>query len=275
MPTRSTEGLRVSDKDLDFLVASATPEVKDRPKLKEILREDEDFRTSFIGDENVFRRVMDDEEIFLKISPNLFFEILLRKAANDLRGAGYTFEKTGSMRIPVFDAQEVVSLMTKESLTVYLADMLSSFTKIESYTVAFMIRRGVWKKFRFNDLDIHSLISFCEGVEDAYRLGFYKRIADICLFTLGIFPDYAEPKDRYPASGQVRPRFSLKGTMRSEDYAEQGRKFYELAAKHPSAIDLDLAETFWDLHGNFEKAKKPLNFIAEHYLQYKKDNFFA
>ncbi len=63
--------------------------------------------------------------------------------------------------------------------------------------------------------------------------------------------------------------------MRSEDYEEEGRKFYKLAAEHQSAIELDLAETFWDLHGNFEKAKKPLNFISEHYLQYKKDTFFA
>ena len=275
MPARNTKVMRLSEKDLDFLVESATPEVRDRTQLKEILREDEDFRASFIGNENVFRRVMDDEESFLRISPNLFFEILLRKAANDLSGAGYTVEKTGSMRIPVFDAREVVSLMTKESLTVYLADMLSSFTKIESYTFTIRARKGMWKKIQFNDLDIQSLISLCEVVEDAYRLGFYKRIADICLFILGIFPDFAEPKDRYPASGQDRPLFSLKGTMRTEDYEEEGRKFYKLAAKHQSAIDLDLSEIFWDLHGNFEKAKKPLNFISEHYLQYKRESFFV
>ena len=36
-----------------------------------------------------------------------------------------------------------------------------------------------------------------------------------------------------------------------------------------------LSEIFWDLHGNFEKAKKPLDFISEHYLQYKRDSFFV
>jgi hypothetical protein len=275
MPERKTKVMRLSEKDLDFLVESATPEVRDRSQLKKILREDEDFRASFIGDEKVFQRTMDDEESFLRISPNLFFEILLRKAANDLRGAGYTVERTGSMRIPVFDAQEVVSLMTKESLTVYLADMLSSFTKIESYSFTVRAGKGFWKKIQFNDLDIQSLMSLCEVVEEAYRLGFYKRIADICLFVLGIFPDFAEPKDQYPVSGQDRPRFTFKGTMRSEDYEEEGRKFYKLAAEHQSAIDLDLSEIFWDLHGNFEKAKKPLNFISEHYLQCKRDSFFV
>ena len=222
MPERNTKVMRLSEKDLDFLVESATPEVRDRSQLKKILREDEDFRASFIGDEKVFQRVMDDEKSFLRISPNLFFEILLRKAANDLSVVGYTVEKTGSMRIPVFDAQEVVSLVTKESLTVYLADMLSSFTKIESYSFTFRARKGFWKKIQFNDLDIQSLMSLCEVVEEAYRLGFYKRIADICLFVLGIFPDFAEPKDRYPVSGQDRPRLSFKGTLRSEDYEEEG-----------------------------------------------------
>jgi len=275
MPAWNKDVLRLSQKDLDFLVESASPEVKDKTGLKEILKNDEDFRASFVGDEKVFRRVMDDEEIFLKISPNLFFEILLRKAANDLKGVGYTLEKTGSMRIPVFDAQEVASLMTKESLTVYLADMLSSFTKIESYSVSIRVRKGVWKKFRFNDLDIRSLMNFCEGIEDPYRLGFYKRIADICLFILGIFPDYAESKDRHPASGKIRPFLSEKGRLSSEDYEEEGRKFYKLAAEHQSAIELELSEIFWDLHGHFEKAKKPLNFIAEHYLKYKRDTFFG
>jgi hypothetical protein len=32
---------------------------------------------------------------------------------------------------------------------------------------------------------------------------------------------------------------------------------------------------FWSLHGNFQKAKKPLNFIAEHYLSYKSNVFLV
>ena len=90
--------------------------------------------------------------------------------------------------------------------------------------------KGFWKKIQFNDLDIQSLMSLCEVVEEAYRLGFYKRIADICLFVLGIFPDFAEPKDRYPVSGQDRPRLSFKGTLRSEDYEEEG---FVTAASRP------------------------------------------
>lgn len=81
MPHLNSRRLRLSDRDLDFLVETASPEVTDKPRLKQIITEDEDFRNTFIGDEKVFRRLMVDEEIFLKISSTLFFEILLRKAA--------------------------------------------------------------------------------------------------------------------------------------------------------------------------------------------------
>lgn len=265
----------MTERDLDFLVETVSPEVTDKVRLKTIIREDEDFRNTFIGDEKVFNRVMDEEEIFLKISPALFFEILLRRAANDLEKVSYTVEKTSTMKIPVFDAKDVVELLTKQSLLVYLADMLSSFTKIESYVISFKARKGIWHKIRFNDLDIHSLMSFCEVVDDEYRLGFYKRIADICLFVLGLFPDYVEQDYRYPFSRQVRPQIPGKIRISPEDYEKEGRKFYRLAAEHRSARELDLSEIFWALHGNFLEAKKPLNFIAEHYLQTKRHKLFG
>jgi hypothetical protein len=255
--------LRLSEQDLDFLVETACPEVTDKSRLKRILREDRDFRNSFISDEKVFARLIDDDEIFLKISPSLFFEVLLRKAAKDLEKTSYTLEKTSTMRIPVFDTQDVIKLLSQESLLVYLADMLSSFTKVQSYSITFRIRKGIWKKIRFNDLDIASLMSFCEAVNDEYRFGFYKRIADICIFMLGIFPDYAERDYRYSFSGEPRPPIRGKLRISPEGYDQEGRTFYKLAAEHRSAKEMELSEVFWTLHGNFQKATKPLNFIKE------------
>ena len=81
------------------------------------------------------------------------------------------------MRIPVFDAQEVTELLRKEKILDYLALMLSSVTRIESIAISFRIKKGFWKTIRFNDMDIQSLMSFCEVVEDDYRLGLFKRIA--------------------------------------------------------------------------------------------------
>jgi hypothetical protein len=275
MSAKMSTRWRLSERDLDFLIAAAAPDVKDRSGLKKIIGEDEDFRNSFIGDEKVFRRLMDDDRNFLKISPVLFFEILLRNTARQLSNLSYTLEKTRFMSIPVFDTRELVELLNQQSLIIYLADMLSSFTRIESYTVSVRIGKGIWKKIRFNDMDITSLIHFCEALEDEYRLGLYKRIADICLFTLGIFPDYAERSYRYPRSGEIRPQIAGNARISPEEYERKGQEFYRMAAEHQVAIDLELADVFRTLHENFQKAKKPLNFIAEYYLKTKRRNLFA
>jgi hypothetical protein len=275
MSLSNLKGLRLSDSDLDFLVDTVSPEVRDKSRLKQIIRQDRDFRNRYIGDEKAFTRLMDDDELFLKISPTLFFEILLRKTASDLESVSYTVEKTSTMRIPVFDTKDVVELLTKEPLLGYLADMLASFTRVESYVISFRVKKGVWKKIRFNNLDIVSLMSLCQAVQDEYRLGLYKRIADICLFILGVFPDYAERDYHYPFSRELRPQIRGKLRMSPADYETEGRKFYRLAAEHQSARELDLSEVFWALHGNFQKAKKPLNFIAEHYLHYRRHKVFG
>lgn len=143
MSLSNSKTLKLSDRDLDFLVETGAPEVRDKARLKEIIREDEDFRNTFIGDERVCRQVMGDEEIFLRISPTLFFEILLRKAAKDLRRVGYTLEKTSTIKVPVFDTEDVVELLAKEAILTYLADMLSSFTKVESYSISFRGKKGI------------------------------------------------------------------------------------------------------------------------------------
>jgi hypothetical protein len=266
---------RLSERDLDFLVGTTHPEVKDKYRLKQLIKEDEALRDNFIEDEKVFRRVMCDEEVFLRISPTLFFEILLRKTLKDLKEVGFTLEKTSRMTIPVFDTKEVVRLLAKKSLLQYLADMLSSFTKTQSYTVLLPVREGGWRQIRFSDLDLFSLMNLCQVVEDEYKLAFYKRVADLCLFILGIFPDYAEREYRYPFSGKVRPQVRGKKRVSPEEYEKEGRRFYRMAAEHPYAKQLALSDVFWTLHSHFEKAKKPLNFIAEHYLQTSRQMLFA
>jgi hypothetical protein len=112
-------------------------------------------------------------------------------------------------------------------------------------------------------------------VEDESRIGFYKRIADICLLILGIFPDYVEREYRYPFSAQIRPPVKGRSRISPEEYEKEGRKFYKLAAEHCSAKKMELSEIFWTLHEDFQIAKKPLNFIAEHYLRYQRQKLFS
>lgn len=267
-------GCRLTDADLDFLMAVTAPEVQDRARLKQLIETDEDFREAFIGDEKVSQKVVADREVFLKISPRLYFEILLRQTRKALQGASFTIERAGTQKIAVFDTPEVVDLLCQPRILLYLADMLASFTKIESYTLSYRVRQGIWRKIRFNTLDIDSLIRFCDAMDDLHQLGCLKRIADICLFILGIFPEFVRYTHRYPFSGEVRPQLPGQVRRSLEDYEEEGRKFYRLAAEHPVAQSFELAETFNLLHEKFHTAQKPLQFITEHFLHYHRQNLF-
>ena len=129
----------LTDKDLDFIIETVAPEVTDKLRLKQILIEDAQFRAEFLSDERIFNRVIGEKEVFLKISPALFFEILLRKALKDLKKQGYTWEKEAHMNIPIFDVSEVVGFLDNEEHIAYLAVMRSSFSRVENYTVYLMI----------------------------------------------------------------------------------------------------------------------------------------
>lgn len=264
-----------SEGDLDFLAAAAAPEGTDRRRLARVLEEDEDFRAAFIGDERTFRRLISDEDALLTITPKLYFEILLRKSRKELEGSTHTIERGGTGKIAVFDTREVVDLLSREEALTYLADMLSSFTRIESYTVSFPVRPGIRRKVRFNDLDIDSLESLCEWVGEEHRLAFYKRIADICLFLPGVFPEYVRYAHRYPATGEARPPIGGRTRRSLETYVEEGRRFYRLAAEHPAAKSLEISEVFRLFHENFLVARKPLTFIAERYLHHRKQRLFG
>lgn len=266
---------RLTDADFEFLAHAVADRVTDRGGLKRILQEDDDFRNAFLDDEKTARVVMAEKDVFLKISPVLYFEVLLRMARKELKKASHTIETQGTKKIAVFDSNEVVELLSRETVLEYLADMLASFTRIESYAIAFRAGKGFWRKIRFNDLDMDSLMSFCEAGDKEHRFGFFKRIADICLFILGVFPEYVRFTYRYAHSGERRPRLMGRRRRSAEEYEEEGRKFYKLAANHALARTIHLSPVLWLLHTDFRAAQKPINFIAQQYLHNTRHNLFG
>lgn len=264
-----------SEGDILFLVETVDPAllskidtIKNDPDIIEGMMEHEARR--------LLQRIMlmSEETITTTISPRFLFEILLRTARRELESQAYTVERTATQKIPVFDTPEVVNFLSNKVILKYLADMLTSFTRIESFTLPVRVRKGIWRKIRFNDMDIDSLVRFCQTVEEEHRFGFYKRIADLCLFILGMFPEYVTMDYRYSSSGEKGPK--LFGWLRrsAEDYEEEGRRFYKLAGEHREATLLDLAEVLQQLHDKFNLAKKPLNYISEHFLRFRKERLF-
>jgi hypothetical protein len=274
MPGLKFQRSNLTDGDLDFIVEKASPESRDKEKLKQALRDDGDFRKALIGDEQVFQGVLVDAEIFLKISPALYFEILLRRTLKELQKASHTVEKVGGEQIPVFDTKTVVGLLTRDTVLEYLADMLASFTRTESYVIPLRVRKGVWRKIRFSDMDIDALRRMCEVMEERDRFNYYKRIADVCLFIPGMFPEYTYFNYRYPQSREIKPRIRI-SRRGIEDYEEEGRRFYKLAASHESARILDLSDVFRLLYENFSAARKPVSFISQNYIHQSKNTLFG
>ena len=94
---------------------------------------------------NLFQRlmIMNQDTIMTAVSPRFLFEVLLRVARTRLANQAYTIERTASQRIPVFDTPEVVEFFNDKVVLDYLADMLTSFTRTESFTLPIRVQEKV------------------------------------------------------------------------------------------------------------------------------------
>ena len=99
--------LEFTNSDIEFLVDIVLPLYEDRDLIRSAIREDQNLRDSIVSDIRVFRHIQQDDGILLKISPRLYFEVLLRKAHQTMSSNIYTFEVLGKESIPVFDSSSV------------------------------------------------------------------------------------------------------------------------------------------------------------------------
>jgi len=271
----SPSTIEFSSGDIYLLISTVDPDLLSKI---DSISSDHEFIENMMeqGAVRVFHRIMllDENELTTSITPRFLFEVLLRTARFELKNRGYTVERSSSMKVPVFDSQDVVDFMENREVVRYLADMLTSFTKIQSYTIPIRVRKGFWRRIRFNDMDIDSLMRYCQTVEEESRFKIYKRIADLCLFLLGIFPEYVTPVLSSSFPGQTGP--GMFGRMRrsAREYIEEGRRFYKLAAEHQDSSRAGLTGVMLLLHEQFDLARKPLNYISENLIQFKKVKLF-
>ena len=102
-----------------------------------------------IGDDRLFQRVVDDDEVFVRISQALYFEIFLRWALKNLGARTHILEREGRDTTPIFDLSQVEKGLDSEGVPEYLAQMLASFTQLGNYVVPVHVRRGVRRKVRY------------------------------------------------------------------------------------------------------------------------------
>ena len=188
----------------------------------------------------------------------------------------YTEEREGRASIPVFDTPEVIEFMERPGVVEYMASMMASFTRIQSYTVPVRVRKGIRRRVRYSDMDIDSLVKFAADADPEQRFGYYKRIADVCLFLSGVFPDSAQRGYGRMVGGSTIPMTGSRRMRRTiEDYEREGRRFYGLAEEHPAARALELSAVFGILRENFTSARKPLTFVATRFLHASRRKLFG
>ena len=236
------------------------------------LRKDEEILDGMLADDKLFNFVMDDPESVLRISANLFFTILLNRVKTELAQRSYTIEHDDRHPMVVFDGGDVASFLQSKKIRSYLVELLTSFVRINSFTIPIRVRKGIWRKIRFSDFDIDSLIKYSQLVDHTQTFQTYKRIADICLFSLGVFPDYIDIQSHKLSQGYLRPDAMKTGSRAG--LANHGRYFYKAAAQHEAAQINGLADVLNDMSEKFMLAAKPLAFMAGRYLGLIKEKLF-
>ena len=133
-----------SESDILFLVETVDPALLSKI---DTIKDDRDIIEGMMEHEvhRLFQRIMlmSEGSITTAISPRFLFEVLLRKARRDLERQAHTVERTSTQKIPVFDTAEVLRFLRNRVVLSYLSDMLTSFTRIESFTLPVRVRKGI------------------------------------------------------------------------------------------------------------------------------------
>ena len=266
----------LTDRDLDFIVKATATRRTDHDRIREIIRDKPDFLELLLDDERVFARMASDDEILLKVSPQLLFTVLLRRVRRLLRDASFTLEVGPEGPLPVFDAARTSRLLEQPRVLDYLAHMLASFVRTESR--AFLVRRGqTYQRRVFSDMDVDDLMEVAEMVEPELRFAVYKRLADVSLFLVGLFPEHvAAARRRTPGALARSWAAGRQRRLRDpEEYVRLGEEFYHRAADEEPAQRMGLSEVLATIGSHFLLATKPLNVLSRQIIPLQRFYWFA
>ncbi len=263
----------LTDSDLRLLVS-----VSDRYAEPADLRGHPEAITELVGRPEVFEAVFGRETLatgkLVAVSPFLTFSVALRRVAFELDSVASVPERSGPrQRVPIFDAPQLRDFLDAPRRMLFLAELLTSFTRIASGRYLTRTRRGPrWR--RFSELDLVRLAGLVDSTPAAERPGAVRRLGDVALFLSGVFPDYTQTHALgmldsarlLRAAGIARVEHEMLATAPAIELFEVlGARWYhhahELAAVQ--SIQLDLVAEVAD---RFRQARRILNWLADHYL---------
>jgi hypothetical protein len=208
------------------------------------------------------------------ISPFLAFATAVHRTAAVLQTATFVEERWAPrMRIPIFDVAALRDLLEEPVRRYFLVELLASYTRVSSGVTWTRTARG-WRRRRFSELDPARLVELLELVDPSERPGIYRRLGDLALFLLGVFPDHPSPvgvgaaTDRLLRITGIRP--DQAGELGPQNLLELlGARWYgaavasATAAGHPVTATLSVAGHMAD---HFGDARRVLNTVTDRYL---------
>jgi hypothetical protein len=216
------------------------------------------------------------------LSPFLVFAVAVHRTGTQLETATFVEERWAPrVRIPLFDVAVLRTLLDDPFRRLFLIELLASYTRVVSGVAWARTARG-WRRRRFSELDPVALAEQLEMVGPAEQAGVYRRLGDLALFLLGVFPDHAPP-----ITGPSRDRLLRYSGIRSgvpeiEDgqalLAMLGSRWYRSAALsarrsgHPLTWSLEAAKYMGE---HFPDARRVLNAVTDRYLFPLREQWFG
>lgn len=263
--------MRYTPFDLQFLslvVTDGRPEAA--AGLARTWRENPGQVEPWFDDDRVLRRLMADDRAVIELSPRFLFTVLLRRIRRDLAEIPYTVEHIDATgRVVVFDAGLAHELLRASEMFNYLVELLVSFERTETVTVQGQAAR---RARRLSTMSIDDMLELAGLVDPPRRPMVFRRIGDIALFTTGLFPDAVLRGPRLPL-GAALEASRFRRRRRLEDYEEEGRRFYRMAADQLSASHPMLSQVLTRLADEFTAARKPLNVLSERYVSWARPHW--
>lgn len=263
--------MRYTDADLRFLArVVGQGDARAAAAMLGAWRLDPTQIDAWLDDERVLATLMVGDQAIVGLSTRFLFTVLLRRIRADLAAIPYTVERVESDgRLVVFDAGIVHRLLTVDEVFNYLVELLVSFERSETLTIRH--RHPAHDVRRLNTHSIEDMVELAGLVEAPLRPTVFRRIGDIALFTTGLFPEAVRRSPRRPLTRLAAP--ALQRRWRLEDYEDEGRRFYRLAAELLTSTEPSLAQVLGRLADDFVIARKPLAVLAERYISWARPHW--
>jgi hypothetical protein len=216
------------------------------------------------------------------VSPFLAFATAVHRTAARLEKVSFVEERWAPrVRVPVFDVAALRALLSDPLRRWFLVELLASYTRVSSGVTWSRTARG-WRRRRFSELDPVSLAEQLQYVGTTERPGVYRRLGDLALFLLGVFPDHLPS---FGGSGGDR-LLRLAGMATVDGEERDGRALLELlgsrwysaaeaaarAASTPVTGSLVVAGYMGE---HFDQARRVLNAVTDRYLFPMRDQLFG